>query len=289
MKEWLPGIVARMPVRIRVKLLGALLIGIALAAADRLGRSIISPVAELGEAAEALSEGDLDVRVTPAGPPEIVEVARAFNELAERLDDLLQEEREAAADLSHGLRTPLMALRLQIESLPDGGERDGLLDDVARVEAAVDQVIVDARSRTSSAPRHADLAAVTRARTDFWEPLAQEQGRAMAIEIPARSNPVKATTDDLVTVVDTLIENVFAHTQPGTPIRVVVMGPELVVEDGGPGFGDHDRGRGVSGAGSTGLGLDIVDRIARRSGGETERGTSSLGGARVTVRFGPAA
>jgi signal transduction histidine kinase len=93
--------------------LGVFLVIVAVVAADRLGRSVVRPVADLSQAALALGSGDLDRRVVPSGPDEIADVGVAFNFLAERLRLLLAEERESVADLSHRLRTPLTALRLQ--------------------------------------------------------------------------------------------------------------------------------------------------------------------------------
>ncbi|NIT76487.1 MAG: HAMP domain-containing protein, partial [Thermoplasmata archaeon] len=63
--------------------------------------------------ARRMGEGDLDARVEPSEPEEIRDVGEAFNQLARRLDQLLVEERESVADLSHRLRTPLTSLRLQ--------------------------------------------------------------------------------------------------------------------------------------------------------------------------------
>lgn len=268
--------------------LALLLIAIALAGADRLGRSIVDPVEQLRNAAAALGAGRLETRVTPTGPPEIAEVGRTFNELAERLRDLLQAEREAAADLSHSLRTPLAALRLQVESL-EPATREPLLDDVGLLEATIDRVITEARFRSSEAPRDADLAAATRERAAFWGLLAAEQGRPFDSEIPMASITVAATQADLTTVLDTLLENVFAHTPPGAAIRVSVGATpaSLTVEDGGPGFAGGSVERGAGSGRSTGLGLDIARRIAALSGGELVVSRSpSLGGAAVRLRFG---
>ena len=84
--------------------------------ADRLAASIVRPVQALSDAAHRWARGDLSARVVPGGPGEVAESGRAFNQLAERLPDLLAAERERVADLSHRLRTPLAALRLQAES-----------------------------------------------------------------------------------------------------------------------------------------------------------------------------
>ena len=268
-------------------LLGVLLVLVAIAAADRLGRSIVDPVASLRRAATALGSGDLSARVLPGGPPEIVQVGNAFNDLAERLHGLLQAEREAAADISHGLRTPVAALRLQVESLADRSIRETLLEDVTSLESAIGSVIREARSRGDEGPGHCNLAAVARERATFWSVLAGDQGRAFSVDTPESGCEVRASAKDTATVVDTLLENVFAHTAPPDPIRVTVSpGCALMVEDGGSGFDESAIGRGASGGRSTGLGLDIVRRIALRSGGSLRIERSDLGGARVVVGFG---
>ncbi len=72
---------------------GAVLILIAVGVADRMSRSLVEPVQELSEAAARVSQGDLEVRVDPAGPPEVVEVGSAFNRLVGRIGSLLSSER----------------------------------------------------------------------------------------------------------------------------------------------------------------------------------------------------
>jgi signal transduction histidine kinase len=97
--------------------------------------------------------------------------------------------------------------------------------------------------------------------------------------------PVPLPRDELILAIDALLGNVFAHTPEGTAVRVAVSEHGLVVEDAGPGIRDPDSAvrRGVSGAGSTGLGLDIARRVARSAGGRLDIGTSPLGGARVAL------
>jgi signal transduction histidine kinase len=93
-------------------------------------------------------------------------------------------------------------------------------------------------------------------------------------------------------MVDALIGNVFAHTDPGTSLGVAVgvdnERPWLEVTDEGPGFGSaHVAARGVSGGGSTGLGLDIVRRTAESVGGSMLMNDRPGGGAVVRVWLGP--
>lgn len=269
--------------------LGLLLVGVAVALADRLGRTVVRPVRDLARTAHRLGEGDLDARATPAGPPEVEELGQTFNLLAARLADLLAAERESIADLSHRLRTPLAALRLEAETVAAAEARTGLLTDLDALEAAVTQLIAEARQPRAARDGSADLAAIARHRTAFWRVLADEQEREMVVDVPEGPVRVALPADEVGAVIDTLLENVFAHTPPGTALWVTVdaAARRLVVEDAGPGlaFGEAAR-RGASGSGSTGLGLDIVRRAADRSGGRLELAASRAGGAAAVVTFG---
>ena len=144
-------------------LLGVMLVAIAVWVADRLGQRLVQPISELASTARQLGEGNLDARVSVSDPEEIREVGESFNWLAGRLEDLIADEREAAADLSHRLRTPLTSLRLQAEKLTDDDERAGVLGQVDRLEQAIDQVIVATRSASSDAVGVGDLSSVVSA------------------------------------------------------------------------------------------------------------------------------
>lgn len=272
--------------------LGVFLVLVATLAADRLGRTIVRPVSALSAAARSLGDGDLDTRVTPGGPPEVAEVGEAFNALARRLGALLSAERESVADLSHRLRTPLTALRLQAETLSDKDEAASLLADIDRLERAVDRMIEEARrpaSDSSEGAAPADLAAVVRHRATFWKVLADEQGRGVDVHTTGGELWVPLTADELGAALDTLIENVFAHTPTGTDYAIAARPGRddtvvLEVVDRGPGFPNRNVvARGASAAGSTGLGLDIVRRTAVRGGGDIEITNDPGGGGRVTV------
>lgn len=253
-------------------LLGALLVAAAVAVADRMGRTVTKPMGVLAAAADRLGEGDLDHRVRPQGPPEIVEVGEAFNTLATRLRRLLEAERESMADLSHRLRTPLAALRLGVETLPASPDRDDLLADVLHLESAVSELITDARRGAAEDVDQCNPGSIGRERAMFWEVLAQDEGRQFSIEIEDELPDLPLSGRDLGTVLDTLLENVFTHTPSGTAFSLLVKGggESVVIEvgDEGPGFDRALADRGKSEGGSTGLGLDIVRRLVTRAGGQ---------------------
>lgn len=258
--------------------------------ADRLARSVTSPVVALADASHRLGQGELSTRVVPAGPAEIRDVGTAFNTLAERVDELLHAEREDVADLAHRLRTPLTALRLQVEQVGDVDVRAQLAESADDLGRSLDEVIVTARRRSRSAiVAMCDAVTVVRERTAYWSALADEQQRPTSVALADRPLPVRVDAHDLGAAVDVLLENVFAHTADGTAydvdLRLVDRWVVLSVADAGPGFGGEDVvRRGVS-AGSTGLGLDIARRTAEGAGGAFEIGASERGGALVRVRL----
>lgn len=274
---------------------GAALIVVAVIVADRIATSVVGPTRALAEAARRLASGDLTSRVEPAGPPETAAVGRAFNLLAERVGELLAAEREAAADLSHRLRTPLAALRLDIERGDDGGWRERLVADVAAMERGVDGVIRELRrhSRAELRPQ-SDLAEAARERVKFWGALAVDQGRPLKLSVSDEPHRVGLNRDDLVAMIDALLENAFAHTPETSPVEVRVEAGQagrsrLVIEDRGPGLSEVEIARGLSRAQSTGLGLDIVRRTAEGTLGTFSLANRDGGGARVEVELGPPA
>ncbi len=275
--------------------LGLLLLVVAVLAADRMARRVSAPMREVAQAADALRAGGLDTRVPERGPPEVVAMAGALNRLAGRIEQLLAAERDSVADLSHRLRTPVTALRLDTEGIADPELADRVRDHVAQLERTVDAIVHDARRPThAGVVASCDVGRVVRDRVSFWSALADDQARWLRLGLPDRPLRARLQASDLADVVDVLLDNAFAHTDEGVPIEVWVVQRAdsmivLSVEDGGPGLPPGDIvSRGRSGAGSTGIGLDIARRAALASGGSLELGRSRLGGALVRVLFGPA-
>lgn len=257
-------------------------------AAEVTGRRVVRPLQRTADTAVSLSTGDLSARAPTHGPPEVARVAVELNALADRIDELLGREREAAADLSHRLRTPLTAVRLGVESLAAGPGRDELESHVASLERSLTHVIHTARQgvREGVHPR-CDAVEVLADRAQFWAPLAEDQGRTVDVDLPDGVVLVRAHRDDLAAAVDALLENVVAHTAEGTGFGVSLVptaqGAELFVLDDGPGI-PHAPSRGRSDL-STGLGLDIARSTAESTGGSLALVTrDGRHGVRLTLR-----
>ncbi len=276
--------------------LGIALLAGALVLADRLGRSFVSPIRTLASHAQQLGERGRPAKVAASGPPEVRDLAHAMNRLVDRIEVLLAREREGVSDLSHRLRTPMTALRLRVDALSEPGDRDRLGADLDELESMVDHVVTEARrsEREGLVPECEGVAVITE-RVEFWRPLAEDQGRDYQLDVQV-AGPVlvRASEQDLQALTDVLLDNLFTHTPEGVAVRITVTdrqggGLVLTMDDGGPGLpDDFDVAlRGASGAGSTGLGLSIVNKTATESGGGLVVGVSPEGGAQVVVELGP--
>ncbi|MFC8779605.1 sensor histidine kinase [Streptomyces nigra] len=273
----------------------ALIVG-SVAVADRLGVRMVRPAQRLVEGAHELGEGKLGARVPEEGPTELRLAAVAFNAMADQVVQLLANERELAADLSHRLRTPLTVLRLNAASLGDGPAAEQTRAAVAQLEGEVDTIIRTAREakpQTVAAGPGAgcDAAEVVRERMAFWSALAEDEGRKVRVAGVDRPVRIPVARADLAAALDALLGNVFRHTPEGTAFAVDVHNGEdaviVLVSDAGPGIADPEaamaRGHGSGIAGSTGLGLDIVRRLAESTGGDVRIGSSVLGGTEVRL------
>ncbi len=273
-----------MPAWLGIITLGLVLIALGWLIARQLGRRISEPLRGVAQTAHQLREGDLTARAEVGGTPETVELARALNGLAERTGELLAAEREAVGDLSHRLRTPVTALRLDAESVDDPALSRRLQDHITVLQLTVDQIVKEARRPVQSTlAARCDAAATIAGRVAFWSVLAEDDSRGLTVAVDPGPLPVPVSAADLADVLDVLIDNVFAHTPDGTGFAVTLRAGErtcvLTVADEGGGWSAEPK----PGPGHTGLGLDIARRTAQGCGGRMVTSTTPDGGAKVEV------
>jgi signal transduction histidine kinase len=266
-----------------VAVLGLLVLLVAVLVADRLARRITAPLHDLARAANRMTEGQPEGELPEQGPREVAALAAALDRVGARIRQLLASERDAVADLSHRLRTPVTALRLDTEFVADRDVAERLRGHVTQLERTVDAIVHDARrpSLSNQVTTSCDVGRVVGERVAFWSALAEDQGRPLRLALPDR--PLRARLDaaELSDVVDVPVEIWVVPRADGAVV--------LTVEDAGPGLPSVQViNRGTSNAGSTGLGLDIVRRAALASGGSLELGRSRLGGALVRLVLGRA-
>lgn len=270
-----------------------------------LARSFTRPIAELGEGAARLGEGDLAARVpVPADPPELRGLACSFNATAERLETLVRSQQTFVADASHQLRTPLAALSLRLENLEAENpefrheDLDGALAEVRRLARLVDGLLVLARAEQAPvASANVDVGAVIGGRLDAWAAVADEHGVDLRSDV--EDHEVRSVPGRLEQVLDNLLSNALDVAPAGTTVSVhaTADGPRVRVEvrDQGPGMTADQRARAFDRfwrAGTTrtrqsgfGLGLAIVHQLVRADGGEVSFDDAPGGGLAVVVRL----
>ncbi|WP_409238985.1 sensor histidine kinase [Streptomyces sp. PA5.6] len=275
---------------------------LAVGAALRLTGWVLRPVRILDATTHDIATGRLKSRVAAAGgPPELQRLARSFNEMADNVQDVLEQQRAFVADASHQLRNPLSALLLRIEllalELPEGNE------EVASVRTEgkrLAQVLDDLLDLALAEHAEADLSVVdigelTAERVAAWRPLADERGVRLTGDCPATTG--WADPIALSSALDAVIDNALKFTPEGGDVRVSVASSNgtttVVVTDGGPGLtedelariGDRfwrsNRHQNVRGSG---LGLSISRTLLAAGGGSIAYARHEPHGLRVTVR-----
>ncbi len=273
-------------------------VGLLLWWVDRLG---LRPIAQMTDAADAITAGDTTRRVPP-GPPgtEAGRLGEALNAMIDTTADTQERMRRFVADASHELRTPLTTLQGYAAlhsgrsgsspvgggtAVVDGSEMADAMrrigEEAARMRRLVDGLLDLARLDDLGVVAHepVDLGVVVRDVASDLRVVAPD--REVTVEAPA-CVVVSGDRDRLTQALVGLTSNAVRHTPPGTPVRLtVVVLPGAVrvdVADAGPGippehlphvferFHRVDPGRSSS-SGGTGLGLAIVDAIARAHGG----------------------
>ncbi|MFY1679134.1 MULTISPECIES: sensor histidine kinase [unclassified Streptomyces] len=277
---------------------------LAVVAAWRLTGWVMRPVGVLDATTHDIATGRLKSRVAPTGgPPELRRLAKSFNEMADHVEDVLEQQRAFVADASHQLRNPLAALLLRIEllalELPEGNEEIASVQAEGRRLARVLDDLLDLALAEHATPSLAvtDIGALVAERVAAWAPTAEAKGVRLAAECP----PTTAWTDPvaLSSALDTVIDNAVKFTpegegDEGVRVEVASRGDEatVVVTDLGPGLPDDElarvgdrfwrsgRHQNVKGSG---LGLSICRALLAGVGGGIAFDHHEPHGLKVTV------
>ncbi|MFF2524925.1 sensor histidine kinase [Streptomyces liangshanensis] len=275
---------------------------LAVGAAIRLTGWVLLPVRVLDAVTHDIATGRMNSRVAAAGgPPELRRLAISFNEMADNVEDVLEQQRAFVADASHQLRNPLAALLLRIEllalELPEGNEEIASVRTEGRRLAQVLDDLLDLAlaEHTSAELRLTDIGELAAERVAAWRPVADEKGVALTREggaVTAWADPIA-----LSSALDAVIDNAVKFTPAGGEVTVTA-GREgqmstLVINDGGPGLTDDEitrigdrfwrsnRHQNVKGSG---LGLSISRALLTVGGGSISYAHGEPCGLRVTLR-----
>jgi two-component system, OmpR family, sensor kinase len=265
--------------------IGVLALALGLGVAWILAGSIARPLRSLGDAARRRARGESAARAPESGSREQVQVAREFNEMADRLEAVLESQRAFVADASHQLRTPLTGLRLRLEAAGVKTSDPAVARDLEAAEQETErlnQLVADllelASSEQPAADDRAELAEAVRDAAERWRGPAGESQHEVVLDAGAEA-VVRAAPRELAAILDNLLENAIKYSPSGSPVTIECGRENGVATIGvtsrsGPlddevakrAFERFYRGDSGHDAG-TGLGLPIVAALARRRGG----------------------
>jgi len=267
---------------------------VALLVTFALSGRILRPVSNLTDAARRMREGNLDVRVVPEGDDEIARLARAFNDMAERLAQTERLKRQMVGDIAHELRSPVTNLRCGLESIQDGlavadaARIDALHGDTLLLQRLIGDLQDLALAESGGLTLHLDAVDVA---AIAHRAIGDEPPRA-SLHVDAGAAVVRADAVRLEQMLRNLLTNARRHTPPDGAIalRAERRGPfvRLSVTDTGCGIApEHlphvfDRFYRVDGSrdrstGGAGLGLAIVRRFAEAHGGAASASSDGPG------------
>jgi two-component system osmolarity sensor histidine kinase EnvZ len=266
-----------------------------LAAAFAFARYLARPLRQLNTAVDELGRGGTPSPLPETGPSEIVAVNRRFNAMLANLSQIERDRALLLAGVSHDLRTPLARLRLGIEMPGDAAAHAGMVADIEEMDRIVGQFLDFSRADDAADRQPAELDAVVRQCVERYVAAGRDVVFRAGGVAPL---PLKATA--ISRLCANLVDNALAYGAP--PVEVATIdGPThatLEVRDRGPGIppGDVERLKRPftrasdarsrdDGAAGAGLGLAIVERVARLHGGTLELVAREGGGtiARVTL------
>jgi len=256
---------------------GALLLALALAGASLIAATLSRPLRALAGAARRVGRGDTPEPLAESGPRELATVSAAFNRMARDLEALERERAMVLAGISHDVRTPLSRLRLALEmSGAEAAAAQGMSADIDEMDQVIGQFLEFARGETEE-KTEADLAALLAEIGEHYALL----GRKVTVRASPLA-PFAFARLGLRRAISNLVENALRYAGEPVDVEARREGAQIVIEV-------LDRGRGIpegeaerlkrpftrldearSGHGGAGLGLAIVERVARTHGGRLE-------------------
>ena len=281
---------AQWPMEIMVAAVAAILV--ASAAAALMARRVARPLYDLTAAASVVARGGTAPHVIEKGPDDVRNAAIAFNQMTEKVTRTMESQRHLLSAVGHDLRTPITAMRINLEFVEDEELREGLQQNLDELQELTEQVLAAARGASGEAKRNVDLSALVESicadLDDMGEPVTWQN------HSPA---PVNCRPNEIRRAVRNLVANAVAYgSRADVQITNNTDGYDIVIEDEGPGIPEDDRIRVFepfvrlessrnAATGGTGLGLTLAKAIAEGHGGAIVLENRDRGGLRARMHL----
>jgi signal transduction histidine kinase len=288
------------PERKRLVIILLSLLTLILAGAFLSIRWILKPVRWLNDGVREVSRGNLKHRVPLKRSDELRDLAAAFNDMTERIRDMLHTKEQLLLDVSHELRSPLTRVKVALEFLPDGRAKESITGDVAEMEKMINEILETARMHHLHGKLKVECVILTDLLKDLFSEFENQSPGVQAVDIPT-GTAIKVDPEQIKIVFKNILTNAIKFSNPESEpvsIRVKNRPPNIVVQiaDSGVGippdelpfifepFYRVDKSR-TKDTGGYGLGLSLCKTIMEAHGGRIEIESTSSVGTTVTLVF----
>lgn len=259
-------------------------------AAGYLARRVARPLSKLADAAAVVGRGEAAPRVPEVGPDDVRNAACAFNAMTDQVTRTLESQRHLLSAVGHDLRTPITAMRINLEFVEDDELRDRLQKNLDELQELTEAVLSAAKGTGGEARRQIDLASLAESICADLDDI----GEAVVWHNHGPA-PLLCRANEVRRAIRNLVENAVAYAgQAEVSLRDTSGSYEIVVEDRGPGIPEKDRARVFEPfvrletsrnleTGGTGLGLTLVKAIAEGHGGKVVLEDRPEGGLRARL------
>ncbi|SEO06752.1 ATP-binding protein [Pseudomonas sp. NFACC39-1] len=266
----------------------------------------LKPLVDMAAKLRARHPGSLEPLQLVPLPSELEPMQAALNRVLAQIQELMGRERRFIADAAHEMRTPLAVLRVHAQNLMEAGNEQSrreslqhLIVGVDRTTRLVNQLLTMARLEPQSgvpAPGVIDLPATVRESLGQMTPWLLSKGLELVLDVSDDIGPVRIDPVSIDIALNNLVTNAanFSPANGLITVRLARQGDhyELAVEDQGPGIDEAERDRlferfySRGNDQGAGLGLTIVQTIAKRLGGQVRLENRPEGGLRATLQMG---
>ena len=278
-------------------LVALLLITIGLAYAIQL--HLLRPLKWLRSGVEAVSEGEFSTRVPVVRDDEIGKVARSFNQMTDRVRQMMDDRERLLADVSHELRSPLARIKVALELLPEGDKRDSIAQDIKEMESLTTALLEREQIRTRSSQASSERVNLVTIAAEVIDGFSNTPP-GVQLNVPPQSLNINGDEALVKILIQNLVDNAIKFSLADSkPVEVSLLetdgGVQIIVEDDGQGipaelaekifepFVKLNPARGHRKG--YGLGLNLCQRIVQAQGGSIEIQQRKPRGTRVLLNL----
>ena len=263
-------------------------------------RRILQPLLPLSRAAAEIGSGNLDVQLTVRRQDEVGRLTAVFNEMARSIRERIHARDQLLLDISHELRSPITRMKVALELLPDGPQKNGLLTDLAEMETMIAEILETERMNKEHGRLRLEKTNVVELIRSAVEPFTHHPPGVLVI-LPSREIHLSMDADRIRTVLKNVIENAVKFSKPKSkPVEISILkegeSVTIAVRDDGPGIPEEqiplvfepfyrvDKSRSKL-PGGYGLGLSLCKKIMDAHGGGIKISNDPSGGLIVVLTF----